>query len=230
MPAVKRAGLLYPPLTSPPLTPPLLQVTYPLDERGVVLLRGSNLDDSGADSNGAGKTTLAMSALWALAGVVDARYCCAECSWTRHVLSVLPSPKKAFGVSYLTRRARSAQLLPLHSSFCLYSPFASFGASRAWLLFSACPPRPCPLHSTSLHSTCCSSCRCVRYIPHACVSSNTKRKTPNLFDETRIRPVSDGRVADVVHEGTRARSPSSIASSSSSSSPSDGEFLAAALS
>ncbi|CAN0150270.1 unnamed protein product, partial [Hapterophycus canaliculatus] len=48
-------------------------VTYPLDERGVVLLRGSNLDDSGADSNGAGKTTLAMSALWALAGVVDAR-------------------------------------------------------------------------------------------------------------------------------------------------------------
>lgn len=50
------------------------QVTYPLNERGVVLLRGSNLDDSGADSNGAGKTTLAMSALWALAGVVDARY------------------------------------------------------------------------------------------------------------------------------------------------------------
>lgn len=50
------------------------QVTYPLDERGVVLLRGSNLDDSGADSNGSGKTTLAMSALWALAGVVDARY------------------------------------------------------------------------------------------------------------------------------------------------------------
>ncbi|CAN0505764.1 unnamed protein product, partial [Ectocarpus sp. 8 AP-2014] len=48
-------------------------ITYPLDERGVVLLRGSNLDDSGADSNGAGKTTLAMSALWALAGVVDAR-------------------------------------------------------------------------------------------------------------------------------------------------------------
>ncbi|CBJ48405.1 DNA double-strand break repair rad50 ATPase [Ectocarpus siliculosus] len=49
------------------------EITYPLDERGVVLLRGSNLDDSGADSNGAGKTTLAMSALWALAGVVDAR-------------------------------------------------------------------------------------------------------------------------------------------------------------
>ncbi|CAM9298178.1 unnamed protein product [Scytosiphon promiscuus] len=49
------------------------EVTYPLDERGVVLLRGSNLDDSGADSNGAGKTTLAMSALWALAGVVDTR-------------------------------------------------------------------------------------------------------------------------------------------------------------
>ncbi|CAB1108469.1 ABC [Ectocarpus sp. CCAP 1310/34] len=49
------------------------KITYPLDERGVVLLRGSNLDDSGADSNGAGKTTLAMSALWALAGVVDAR-------------------------------------------------------------------------------------------------------------------------------------------------------------
>lgn len=34
------------------------------------------------------------------------------------------------------------------------------------------------------------------------------------------RPVSDGRVADVVHEGTRARSPSSIASSSST----DGEL------
>ena len=49
------------------------QVTYPLDGRGVVLLRGSNLDDSGADSNGSGKTTLAMSALWAMAGVVDAR-------------------------------------------------------------------------------------------------------------------------------------------------------------
>ncbi|CAM9204630.1 unnamed protein product, partial [Laminaria digitata] len=49
------------------------EVTYPLDGRGVVLLRGSNLDDSGADSNGSGKTTLAMSALWAMAGVVDAR-------------------------------------------------------------------------------------------------------------------------------------------------------------
>lgn len=52
----------------------LRQVTYPLDDRGVVLLRGANLDDSGADSNGSGKTTLAMSALWALAGAVDARY------------------------------------------------------------------------------------------------------------------------------------------------------------
>lgn len=52
------------------------KVTYPLDDRGVVLLRGSNLDDSGADSNGAGKTTLAMSALWALAGVFDTR-----CKW-----------------------------------------------------------------------------------------------------------------------------------------------------
>lgn len=49
------------------------EVTYPLDDRGVVLLRGANLDDSGADSNGSGKTTLAMSALWALAGAVDAR-------------------------------------------------------------------------------------------------------------------------------------------------------------
>lgn len=50
------------------------KVTYPLDDRGVVLLRGSNLDDSGADSNGSGKTTLAMSALWAFAGVFDARW------------------------------------------------------------------------------------------------------------------------------------------------------------
>ncbi|CAM9232891.1 unnamed protein product [Discosporangium mesarthrocarpum] len=49
------------------------ETVYPLNGRGVVLLRGNNMDDPGADSNGAGKTTLAMSALWALAGNFDTR-------------------------------------------------------------------------------------------------------------------------------------------------------------
>jgi hypothetical protein len=47
--------------------------TYPLSNRGVVLLRGSNRDGSGFDSNGSGKTTLAMSTLWALTGSIDPR-------------------------------------------------------------------------------------------------------------------------------------------------------------
>ncbi|CAJ1923078.1 unnamed protein product [Cylindrotheca closterium] len=48
------------------------RITYPLDNRGLVLLKGRN-SDSGADSNGSGKTSLAMAALWALTGSMDAR-------------------------------------------------------------------------------------------------------------------------------------------------------------
>jgi hypothetical protein len=47
-------------------------VSYPLANRGLVLLRGSN-KDGGSDSNGSGKTSLAMSALWALTGSLDPR-------------------------------------------------------------------------------------------------------------------------------------------------------------
>jgi len=47
-------------------------VTFPLDNRGLVLLRGSN-SDSGPDSNGTGKSSLAMATLWALTGSLDAR-------------------------------------------------------------------------------------------------------------------------------------------------------------
>mmetsp|Transcript_9032 Transcript_9032/g.21479 ORF Transcript_9032/g.21479 Transcript_9032/m.21479 type:complete len:1288 (+) Transcript_9032:58-3921(+) len=48
------------------------RISYPLDNRGLVLLKGRN-SDSGADSNGSGKTSLAMAALWALTGSMDAR-------------------------------------------------------------------------------------------------------------------------------------------------------------
>lgn len=48
------------------------QVTYPLSDRGLVLLRGDN-NDIGSDSNGSGKTSLAMATLWALTGSLDAR-------------------------------------------------------------------------------------------------------------------------------------------------------------
>ena len=46
--------------------------TYPLRNRGLVLLRGNNMD-GGADSNGSGKSMLAMSTLWCLTGSLDAR-------------------------------------------------------------------------------------------------------------------------------------------------------------
>jgi DNA repair exonuclease SbcCD ATPase subunit/DNA repair exonuclease SbcCD nuclease subunit len=48
-------------------------VEYPLTKRGLVLLRGQAMDQTGADSNGSGKTTLAMSILWALTGSLDTR-------------------------------------------------------------------------------------------------------------------------------------------------------------
>ena len=48
------------------------EVNYPLYGRGLVLLRGTNLD-GGSDSNGSGKSTLAMAALWALTGSIDSR-------------------------------------------------------------------------------------------------------------------------------------------------------------
>lgn len=48
------------------------RISYPLDNRGLVLLKGRN-SDSGADSNGSGKTSLAMASLWALTGSMDAR-------------------------------------------------------------------------------------------------------------------------------------------------------------
>ncbi|GKY91347.1 hypothetical protein MPSEU_000106900 [Mayamaea pseudoterrestris] len=46
--------------------------TYPLRNRGLVLLRGNN-QDGGADSNGSGKSLLAMSTLWCFTGSLDAR-------------------------------------------------------------------------------------------------------------------------------------------------------------
>ena len=48
------------------------EVTYPLDQRGLVLVRGNNRDD-GSDSNGSGKSTLATAVLWALTGDIDPR-------------------------------------------------------------------------------------------------------------------------------------------------------------
>jgi DNA repair exonuclease SbcCD nuclease subunit/ABC-type dipeptide/oligopeptide/nickel transport system ATPase subunit len=47
-------------------------VTYPLKNRGLVLLRGVNRD-GGSDSNGSGKSSLAMSTLWCLTGSLDPR-------------------------------------------------------------------------------------------------------------------------------------------------------------
>ena len=46
--------------------------TYPLLDRGLVLLRGTN-KDGGSDSNGTGKSSLAMATLWGLTGSVDPR-------------------------------------------------------------------------------------------------------------------------------------------------------------
>ena len=46
--------------------------TYPLRNRGVVLIRGRN-EDFGSDSNGVGKSTIAMASLWALSGSLDPR-------------------------------------------------------------------------------------------------------------------------------------------------------------
>ena len=46
--------------------------TYPLRDRGLILLRGNN-QDGGADSNGSGKSLLAMSTLWCFTGSLDAR-------------------------------------------------------------------------------------------------------------------------------------------------------------
>lgn len=49
------------------------RVSYPLSNRGLVLIRGLSNDGTGADSNGAGKSTLVMSILWALTGSLDTR-------------------------------------------------------------------------------------------------------------------------------------------------------------
>ncbi len=50
------------------------EITYPLNDRGVVCVVGDNRDDSGfADSNGAGKTTLVTAVMWALTGKSDVR-------------------------------------------------------------------------------------------------------------------------------------------------------------
>lgn len=52
------------------------KITYPLRNRGLVLIMGRLADENGTStgrSNSCGKTTLAMSALWALTGRTDAR-------------------------------------------------------------------------------------------------------------------------------------------------------------
>ena len=49
------------------------KVHYELDNQGIRVVSGSNLDDDGSLSNGAGKSALVMSALWALTGRTDPR-------------------------------------------------------------------------------------------------------------------------------------------------------------
>lgn len=49
------------------------KVSYKLDNQGIRVISGSNLDDDGSLSNGAGKSALVMSALWALTGRTDPR-------------------------------------------------------------------------------------------------------------------------------------------------------------
>ncbi|CAM6128294.1 unnamed protein product [Calypogeia fissa] len=53
--------------------PYLQPVVYPLEQRGIRVVCGRNLDSAGADSNGAGKSTLVMAPLWALSGSTDPR-------------------------------------------------------------------------------------------------------------------------------------------------------------
>lgn len=84
-------------------------VEYPLGGRGLVLLRGKNLDDPGAESNAAGKSKLAMAGLWALTGegderpVMDAkvtdvafdvsarvRFFVCRCAWLLHLTTIHP--------------------------------------------------------------------------------------------------------------------------------------------
>lgn len=48
--------------------PYLEPVVYPLEQRGIRVVCGRNMDSAGADSNGAGKSTLVMAPLWALSG------------------------------------------------------------------------------------------------------------------------------------------------------------------
>ena len=49
------------------------KVSYKLENQGIRVISGSNLDDDGSLSNGAGKSALVMSALWALTGRTDPR-------------------------------------------------------------------------------------------------------------------------------------------------------------
>ncbi|KAK9831282.1 hypothetical protein WJX74_010231 [Apatococcus lobatus] len=49
------------------------KVSYNLENQGIRVISGSNLDDDGSMSNGAGKSALVMSALWALTGRTDPR-------------------------------------------------------------------------------------------------------------------------------------------------------------
>lgn len=46
---------------------------YSLGDRGLRVISGRNVDDTGADSNGTGKSSLVMAALWCLTGRSDAR-------------------------------------------------------------------------------------------------------------------------------------------------------------
>uniref|UniRef100_A0A061SMF6 Calcineurin-like phosphoesterase domain-containing protein n=1 Tax=Tetraselmis sp. GSL018 TaxID=582737 RepID=A0A061SMF6_9CHLO len=67
-------------------------VTYRLGGRGVRVVVGSNLEESGADSNGAGKTALVMAPLWVLCGRLDGAP-----RGTTHSDVVSDSCKTAFG-------------------------------------------------------------------------------------------------------------------------------------
>ncbi len=49
------------------------RIDYQLDNAGIRVISGINLDDDGSLSNGAGKSALVMSALWALTGRTDPR-------------------------------------------------------------------------------------------------------------------------------------------------------------
>jgi len=104
------------------------ECSYDLANLGFCAITGCNMEDQAAESNGAGKSALAMSAVWALTGLSDAR-------------NEVSAPVRWFSLlANVCQYGQTGQVLQCHADTMGHQRLLQFTASTSQIKLSASSP------------------------------------------------------------------------------------------